>query len=110
MAGVYDIAKHYEYEKSRGAAYLSTMKRAVGGQENFEAQSPLQLLHKQSNENTNPVDTTRSLDIARKGIAAESDRIGVLSGSLDAASSCASHGDEPRNRNVQKSKRANTQV
>lgn len=29
MAGVYDIAKHYEYEAGRGVQELSTMKRAV---------------------------------------------------------------------------------
>ena len=110
MAGVYDIAKHYEYEKSRGVAYLSTMERAIGGQENFEAQSPFQLLHKQSNENTDSVDTARRLEIAEKGIAADSDRMGILSGSLDAASSFASHRDETQNKNVQNSKGANSQV
>ena len=110
MAGVYDISKHYEYEKSRGVACLSTMERAIGGQENFEAQSPFQLLHKESNENTNLVDTTGILDIAENGIATECDRIGILSGSLDTATFFASHQNEPENKIVQKSKRAISQV
>ena len=105
MAGVYDIAQHYEYEKSRGVAYLSTMERAIGGQENFEAQSPFQLLDEQKNGNANSVDTNKRLEMVEKGIAAEADRNGILSGSLDAASSFASHGNEPENVNVQKSKR-----
>ena len=110
MAGVYDIAKHYEYEKSRGVAYLSTMERAIGGQDNFEAQSPFQLLRKESNENTNSVDPTRRLEMAEKGIAAEADRNGIMSGSLDSASSFASHQNEPQKKNVQKFQRADPQV
>lgn len=46
MAGVYDIARHYEYEKSRNVHHLSTMKRAVGGQAAFADQSPAVLLRK----------------------------------------------------------------
>ena len=82
-------------------------RRAIGGQENFEAQSPFQLLHKESNENTNSVDTTRRLEWAEKGIAAQADRNGILSGSLDTASS---HQNEPETKIVQKSKRAISQV
>ena len=45
MAGVYDIARHYEYEKGRGVAFLSTMERAIGGQDAFSSQSPAQLIN-----------------------------------------------------------------
>jgi hypothetical protein len=44
MAGVYDIAKHYEYEAARGVQYLSTMERAIGGFSQFGAQSPAAIL------------------------------------------------------------------
>ena len=44
MAGVYDIARHYEYEKKRNVHHLSTMQRAVGGAESFAGQSPAVVL------------------------------------------------------------------
>lgn len=44
MAGCYDIAKHYEYEESRGVHMLSTMERAMGGWLRFPARSPCTLL------------------------------------------------------------------
>lgn len=44
MCGVYDVARHYDYEDSRGVALLSTMGRAMGGKENFAACSPLALV------------------------------------------------------------------
>ncbi len=44
MVGVYDIAKHYEYEASRGVQYLSTMERAIGGLPSFASQSPAIIL------------------------------------------------------------------
>jgi prenylcysteine alpha-carboxyl methylesterase len=44
MAGVFDIAKHYEYEQGRGVHELSTMARAVGGPDAFAAQSPTVIL------------------------------------------------------------------
>ncbi|BDA51015.1 probable isoprenylcysteine alpha-carbonyl methylesterase I at N-terminal half [Coccomyxa sp. Obi] len=44
MAGVYDIAKHYEYEAGRGVQYLSTMERAIGGVPCFASQSPAAIL------------------------------------------------------------------
>jgi hypothetical protein len=44
MAGVYDIAKHYEYEAGRGVQYLSTMERAMGGRAGFPAASPTAIL------------------------------------------------------------------
>jgi acetyl esterase/lipase len=44
MAGVYDIARHYEYEKRRNVHHLSTMRRAVGGPESFAGQSPTVVL------------------------------------------------------------------
>ena len=31
LAGVFDLAAHYEYERGRGVHYLSTMARAAGG-------------------------------------------------------------------------------
>ena len=40
VAGVYDIARHYEYEFGRGVHELSTMKRAVGGLARAAAVSP----------------------------------------------------------------------
>lgn len=44
MAGVYNIAKHYEYEAGRGVQYLSTMERAIGGLHSFASQSPAVVL------------------------------------------------------------------
>ncbi len=44
MAGVYDIARHYEYEKRRNVHHVSTMRRAVGGPESFADQSPAVVL------------------------------------------------------------------
>lgn len=44
MAGVYDIAQHYEYEDGRGVAKLSTMARAMGGHERFAHLSPSTIL------------------------------------------------------------------
>eukprot|EP00879_Flechtneria_rotunda_P014519 GHRR01015171.1.p1 GENE.GHRR01015171.1~~GHRR01015171.1.p1 ORF type:complete len:369 (+),score=164.80 GHRR01015171.1:3289-4395(+) len=44
VTGVYDIAKHYAYEKERGVHELSTMKRAMGGFEGFAAMSPAVIL------------------------------------------------------------------
>jgi acetyl esterase/lipase len=44
MAGVYDIARHYDYETSRYVHHLSTMKRAVGGPSRFRMHSPAVLL------------------------------------------------------------------
>ncbi len=44
MAGVYDIAQHYEYESSRGVHEISTMKRVMGGAQGFQRFSPTVLL------------------------------------------------------------------
>ncbi|KAG1673937.1 hypothetical protein FOA52_015692 [Chlamydomonas sp. UWO 241] len=44
MAGVYDIARHYEFESQRGVHELSMMKRAMGGPAGFAAMSPSVLL------------------------------------------------------------------
>jgi len=44
MAGVYDIAQHYEYEDGRGVAKLSTMARAMGGHDRFGQLSPSTIL------------------------------------------------------------------
>ncbi|GFR41630.1 hypothetical protein Agub_g2357 [Astrephomene gubernaculifera] len=44
MSAVYDIAKHYEFEKSRAVHELSMMKRAVGGPAGFAAASPSVIL------------------------------------------------------------------
>jgi acetyl esterase/lipase len=46
MAGVYDIARHFEYEKSRKVHHLSTMERAIGGTTNFADNSPALLLQR----------------------------------------------------------------
>jgi hypothetical protein len=46
MAGVYQVAKHYEFETQRGVQHLSTMEAAMGGQSRFADLSPLlQLEH-----------------------------------------------------------------
>jgi acetyl esterase/lipase len=44
MAGVYDLANHLEYERTRDVHELSTMARAVGGPANFAACSPAVVL------------------------------------------------------------------
>ncbi|EFN56733.1 hypothetical protein CHLNCDRAFT_144155 [Chlorella variabilis] len=44
IAGVYDIAKHYEYEEARHVHKLSTMERAVGGPHLFPRNSPAVIL------------------------------------------------------------------
>ncbi len=44
MSAVYDIAKHYEFERSRGVHELSMMKRAMGGHGGFAAASPSVIL------------------------------------------------------------------
>ena len=45
LCGVYDIARHYDYEDSRGVALVSTMGRAMGGGEKFAECSPLVLVN-----------------------------------------------------------------
>ena len=49
LCGVYDIARHYDYEDSRGVALVSTMGRAMGGREKFAECSPL--VHVNANAN-----------------------------------------------------------
>lgn len=44
VTGVYDIAKHYAYEKDRGVHSLSTMLPAMGGFQAFAANSPSVIL------------------------------------------------------------------
>ena len=44
LCGVYDIARHYDYEDSRGVALVSTMGRCMGGKGRFEQCSPLRVL------------------------------------------------------------------
>ncbi|GLI71096.1 hypothetical protein VaNZ11_016165, partial [Volvox africanus] len=44
MSAVYDIAKHYEFEKSRAVHELSMMKRAMGGPAGFASASPSVIL------------------------------------------------------------------
>jgi flagellar motor protein MotB len=44
VTGVYDIAKHYAYEKDRGVHSLSTMLPAMGGFQHFAANSPSVIL------------------------------------------------------------------
>ena len=43
LAGVYDIAAHYEHEAQRGVEHVSPMGRAAGGQDNFPNVSPTQI-------------------------------------------------------------------
>eukprot|EP00884_Botryococcus_braunii_P002343 jgi/Botrbrau1/12109/Bobra.0186s0030.1 len=40
VAGVYDLAKHYEHEANRGVQHISTLQRAAGGPGNFAHLSP----------------------------------------------------------------------
>jgi acetyl esterase/lipase len=49
LCGVYDIARHYDYEDSRGVALVSTMGRAMGGGEKFAECSPLVLVNAHAN-------------------------------------------------------------
>jgi acetyl esterase/lipase len=51
MAGVYHIARHYEYEQKRNVHHLSTMKRAIGGTEKFNIHSPTLLLQNSTSWN-----------------------------------------------------------
>lgn len=44
VSGVYDLAKHYQYEEGRGLHVLSTMARACGGVEGFPSLSPSVIL------------------------------------------------------------------
>lgn len=44
VTGVYDIAKHYAYEKGRGVHSLSTMLPAMGGFDQFAGNSPSVIL------------------------------------------------------------------
>ena len=44
LCGVYDVARHYDYEDSRGVALVSTMGRCMGGVGGFERCSPLRVL------------------------------------------------------------------
>ena len=44
ISGVYDIATHYQYEKHRGVDVLSPMHDAFGGESQFAASSPTQLV------------------------------------------------------------------
>ena len=59
MAGVYDISRHYEYEKSRNVHHLSTMQRAVGGKGSFAMQSPAVLLREEAASGSSPIDVGR---------------------------------------------------
>ena len=49
LCGVYDVARHYDYEDSRGVALVSTMGRAMGGGEKFAECSPLVLVNAHAN-------------------------------------------------------------
>nr|XP_054587634.1 uncharacterized protein si:dkey-193c22.1 [Nothobranchius furzeri]XP_054587635.1 uncharacterized protein si:dkey-193c22.1 [Nothobranchius furzeri]XP_054587636.1 uncharacterized protein si:dkey-193c22.1 [Nothobranchius furzeri] len=51
LSGVYDIMDHYEHEQKRGIEYISTMHKAMNGEENFSNYSPNYLLRKLSSEN-----------------------------------------------------------
>ncbi|GAX73065.1 hypothetical protein CEUSTIGMA_g518.t1 [Chlamydomonas eustigma] len=44
MAGVYDVAKHYEFERARDVHEISMMKRAMDGFGGFAAMSPTTIL------------------------------------------------------------------
>lgn len=46
MAGVYDLASHYEYERKREVHNLSTMARAGGGKNNLSYFSPTSIVRK----------------------------------------------------------------
>lgn len=44
-AGVFDVAKHYEFEEARGVHMLSTMERVMGGWAAMPARSPTTIVH-----------------------------------------------------------------
>ena len=50
---MYNIATHYEYEDKRGVAMLSTMGRAMGGQDKFKEMSPFHILENSSSSSSN---------------------------------------------------------
>ncbi|MEW5313171.1 MAG: hypothetical protein WDW38_004760 [Sanguina aurantia] len=64
MAGVYDISKHFEFERMRGVEGISMMKRAMGGFGGFDAMSPsVQLAQAWA-------DSVRPLSLSLQGTAA----------------------------------------
>ncbi|KAM6930512.1 uncharacterized protein FYW49_002490 isoform 1-T1 [Xenentodon cancila] len=44
LSGVYNITDHYEHEKKRAIEFVSTMHKAMNGEENFPYYSPTHLL------------------------------------------------------------------
>jgi len=68
MAGVYDITKHYEYERFRGVHSLSAMARANQGPENFERFSPAILLSEEAGRASPSSSSEDVQEGIRKGI------------------------------------------
>ncbi|XP_023676419.1 uncharacterized protein [Paramormyrops kingsleyae] len=50
LSGVYDIVDHYEYERTRGVEFVSSMHKAMGGVENFHLYSPRRFLQRLSRD------------------------------------------------------------
>jgi prenylcysteine alpha-carboxyl methylesterase len=52
LCGVYNIETHFEYEGTRGVSMLSTMGRAMGGNDKFKEMSPFHIVNNyESGEN-----------------------------------------------------------
>lgn len=84
ICGVYDLARHYEYEKRRGVHWLSTMERVMGGQEGLTKFSPLSMIQRSPSPGT--IVDRRDMSIARipstEHSLSASDWIGLTSGSI----------------------------
>ncbi|XP_014873617.1 isoprenylcysteine alpha-carbonyl methylesterase ICME-like isoform X2 [Poecilia latipinna] len=50
LSGIYNIVEYYEHEQKRGIEYLSSMTRAMNGEENFPYYSPVHIVKKLSKE------------------------------------------------------------
>lgn len=53
LSGVYNIMDHYEHEQKRAVEYVSTMHKAMNGEENFPYYSPTNALKKLSQDKLN---------------------------------------------------------
>lgn len=47
---MYDVTDHYEHEKTRAVEYISAMRKAMDGVENFEYYSPAARIRKLKKE------------------------------------------------------------
>ncbi|CAL8466146.1 g5682 [Coccomyxa elongata] len=80
MAGVYDIAKHYQYEAARGVHHLSTMERAIGGAARFASQSPAAILARAAALGSGCKESAPTARLGRLRGEAIAERVGFQSG------------------------------